>query len=449
MHWLNLCRGISIFVTAMIVYSPSITNRLRYTCDFIGRELTGRPFELTDDKAVFTAYKGTAINYSHESVRTQDAWIIPHGLLTEKGIRKQFPDCSTQNGRKIFFRTSGEYGFDIFSAVFYLLSRYEEYLPHAKDIYGRFAHENALAFKEGFLNRPLVNEWLMDFGKFLQSRGSIILQTPSFKFHPTYDIDEAFSFLHKGWKRTTGAAIKDLLKGNKERRMLRKKVLAGEMQDPFDAFAWMNTLHENHGLQPKYFFLVAKKTGKLDRNILPSTPALQQLIKEHAAKYAIGIHPSWQSGDDKKLLQEEIVTISSASGKTITASRQHFIRFNLPETYRELIHAGIEEDYSMGYGSINGFRASVASPYYWYDLGKEEQTNLLLFPFCYMDANSFYEQKQTPAQALEEMRYYFKVIKDVNGTMITIWHNTFLGTDPVFKGWREVYERFVKGVVAK
>jgi hypothetical protein len=98
----------------------------------------------------------------------------------------------------------------------------------------------------------------------------------------------------------------------------------------------------------------------------------------------------------------------------------------------------------MGYGSINGFRASVASSFYWYDLEKEETTALRLFPFCFMDANSFYEQHDTPAQAMRELMHYYHLIRKVNGLMVTIWHNTFLGNDPQFAGWKKVYEVFLK-----
>ncbi len=115
----------------------------------------------------------------------------------------------------------------------------------------------------------------------------------------------------------------------------------------------------------------------------------------------------------------------------------------LPETYNTLIKAGIKEDYTMGYGSINGFRASYCLPFKWYDLQREMTTDLTIFPFCYMEANSFYEQHNSTSEAFDELQHYAAEIKAVDGLMITIWHNHFLGTDPAFNGWREIYETFI------
>ena len=98
----------------------------------------------------------------------------------------------------------------------------------------------------------------------------------------------------------------------------------------------------------------------------------------------------------------------------------------------------------MGYGTINGFRASVASSFYWYDLEKEEATNLMVFPFCFMDANAYYEQKLEAHQALSELMKFYQSIRKVNGMMCTIWHNSFVGSSPMFKGWKEAYEIFLK-----
>jgi hypothetical protein len=431
----------------VILFANTITHRLNYIADFIGTQIIGERITVTDKFADFIVYSGCKINYSNDQIVAADFSIQPHSLLFEKGIHSQTIACFNPNGYKAFFKTNGDFPFDIFAAIFYLLSRYEEYLPHQKDMYGRYAHENSLAFKEQFLNLPLINIWIEDFKK------ALLIKFPNFKPRtsnfeplPTYDIDEAYSYKHKEWWRSAGAAIKDLLKGKWDKFSLRRKVLDNQEPDPFDSYDWIDNLHRPHTFKPRYFFLVTGKTGKFDRNILPKETALQVLIKQHADKYSIGVHPSWQSGDNSSLIKKEIQTIEHIATLKITASRQHFIRFTLPQTFRYLIDAGIKEDFSMGYGSINGFRASVASPFYWYDLEKEETTNLLLYPFCYMEANSFFEQKFSPAQALEEMRHYYQQVKKVNGTYISIWHNTFLGTDERFNGWREVYYQFIQEV---
>ncbi len=431
----------------MIVFANSISPRLRYITDCIGKQLIGRYFELTDDLDVYKQTRGPKLNYSDRVVEGDELHIFPHPLLFENDIRPQQTDCFESNGIKAFFKTGGDYPFDIFAASFYLLSRYEEYLPAPKDIYSRYAHENSLAFKEHFLHLPLVNIWLQNLrARLIEKFPAFTIHQSPFTFLPTYDIDEAYSYKHKNWWRNAGAAIKDFLTAGLEKVRLRKRVRKNKIEDPFDSYDWIDELNVANNLKPRYFFLVPDKLGKYDRNILPTEKAMRSLIQRHAEKYDIGVHPSWQSGDHAPLIKYEIHTLENITKKKITASRQHFIRFELPETFRRLQESGITEDFSMGYGSINGFRASIASPFYLFDLEKNESTGLLLYPFCYMEANSFYEQKDEPMEALHEMSHYYNEVKKVNGTLIMIWHNTFLGTDERFKGWRDVYAQFVREI---
>jgi hypothetical protein len=433
----------------VIVYANKITPRLQYVTDFIGRKITGEPFQLTSDTFYFNDYNGPKINYGYETVSNDELLIVNYSLLFENEIKKQKIECYTLNDFTACFKSEGDYPFDIFAAVFFLISRYEEYLPHRADEYGRYAHENSLAFRENFLHVPLVDIWINDFKEALKEKfPSLQLQPSAFSFQPTYDIDEAFAFKNKELSKIAGGIGRSLLRREWPILNERLKVLRGKANDPYDAYDWMNKLHKKNSLKPLYFFHVAVERGKFDKNISPSHPAMQQLIKEHAENYSIGIHPSWASGDQERLLEEELNVLELASGKKITASRQHYIRFSFPRTFRRLLAAGITDDYSMGYGSINGFRASVASPFYWYDLEKEEQTNLLLHPFCFMEANSFFEQKYLPQRAYEEMMHYYNAVKAVNGKLITVWHNNFLGTYPLFSGWRDVYEEFVRQVAA-
>jgi len=428
----------------VIVFANIITPRLQFILKFIGKETIGESFRTTTDAEIFRQYIGPKINYSKEKISGSEFRIQNSELLFETTIRKQNIECFESGNYKAFFKAEGDFLFDIFAASFYLLSRYEEYLSHQKDIYGRYAHESSLAFKENFLHLPLINIWIKDFKKALQAKfPGFPIPGTQFQFIPTYDIDEAYSYKYKQWWRTAGGVVKSIVNSQWSMVNERMKVLFGKNKDPYDAFEWMDELHRQYSLKPRYFFLIAAKTGRYDKNILPSKKAMQDLIREHSNHYSIGIHPSWQSGDEPDKLKFEILKLGHIAGKQIHSSRQHFIRFTLPQTYRQLIELGIESDFSMGYGSINGFRASVASAFYWYDLEKEEETKLLLYPFCFMEANSFFEQKSSPQQALEELQQYYTIVKSVNGTLITIWHNTFLGASKLFQGWREVYRQFV------
>jgi hypothetical protein len=445
----------------LILYTHRITPRLQYIVDFIAKELKANVIRITVSPEEFQHSDEIKLNYSDKRISGSECWISPHSLLFQNGIEVQSIECFDINAYKAFFKTEGEFPFDIFAASFYLLSRYEEYLPHTKDMYGRYAYENALAHRENFLHVPLINIWLREFRMMIKQKFSppptndlptgqagtrLATNDSGLTFLPTYDIDIAWSYKHKGWWRNLGGTIRSLVKGEWSLLKERVEVLRGTKKDPFDAFGWMNKLHEDHKLKPYYFFLVPEKKGRYDKNISPSCKAMQVLIRDHVIRYPIGIHPSWKSGDDDSLLKKEIGTLSELNGSPIVSSRQHYIRFNLPEGYRRLIDNGIQFDFSMGYGSINGFRASVCSPFYWYDLEKEQQTELMVFPFCYMEANSFYEQKFSAQQAFEEMFHYYNVVKSVNGHFIMIWHNSFLGTDKLYSGWRDIYQQFIKEV---
>jgi len=429
----------------MLLYNPHITPRLSYIVNFVSKELFDEPMEITTDRELFTAYPGAKLNYSDTEIADSDFFIRSHALLFETGIIPRNIECFDLNFHRAFFPTEGDIPFDIFAASFYLLSRYEEYLPNEKDEYGRYSHVQSLAFREGFLDIPLINIWIQELKKaLLRKFPSLIFRYSSFKFIPTYDIDMAWSYLHKGWKRNAAGLLRSLLKGEWRAARDRLRVLRGQQQDPFDAYEWLDSLHLYCRMRAYYFFLVAATQKGVDKNISPDKEAMQDLVRYHAAGCRAGVHPSWQSGDEETLLKEEIEWMEWVTGQKVTRSRQHYIRFSLPHSYRLLLKYGIQQDYSMGYGSINGFRASVASSFYWYDLENETVTGMRVFPFCFMDANAFYEQKLTTGQAMNELMHYYHLIRKVNGLMVTIWHNSFLGTDPQFAGWREVYEVFLK-----
>ncbi len=429
----------------MLFYSDYSSPRLNYILDLISIEIFNESITLISDREAFKSYIGPKLNYSDVRITESEFFIKQHGLLGETGICEQQIKRTEISGKPAFFQTEGDFPFDIFAASFFLVSRYEEYLPFQPDKYGRFPYKASLAYKENFLDFPLINYWLEDFKIALRQKfPDLIFRMKDFKFIPTYDIDIAYSYKYKGLKRNLGGFFKSFVKGQWTYLLDRWDVLFNKKKDPFDSYEWLDSLHLYCRTRAYYFFLLAKKQSGVDKNISPDNHALQSLIAYHASGYTVGIHPSWQSGDEQAVLMEEVDELEKIIRSPIKYSRQHYIRISLPTTYSRLIDVGIEKDFSMGYGSSNGFRASIASSFYWYDLKAEKKTGLMLFPFCFMDSNSFYQSKSSPKEAFTELMHYYRKVKQINGLMVTTWHNNFFGSDPMFAGWKEVYEVFLK-----
>lgn len=433
---------------SVLLFAPQVTPRLQYIANFVSHTFFNDQLHITASAADFANHDGFKINYSAEKISAGELHIQPIDLLWQSTIAPQAIECFDWQGLKVFFRTGGDISFDIFAASFYLLSRYEEYGPHSLDEYGRYAHIQALAYKEHFLHLPIINIWWNKLLFFIAKHFNFLPPAAApFRFIPTYDVDIAFSYKAKGSWRTAGALLKDMADANWKQINERIDVLTGKQQDPFDVFDWLHALHAKHHLQPVYFFLLAAARSRWDKNNKPTTLAMQKLVQQHAARYTTGVHPSWQSGNNFDVLCQEIKLLQHLTGKPIVHSRQHYIRLKLPYTYRLLADAGITQDYSMGYGSINGFRASVAVPFYWFDLERNKATRLLLFPFCYMDANAIFEEHRTPQQAATQLQQYYDTVKNVNGALVTVFHNHFLTRQPQWLPWRRMYELFLENNV--
>ena len=423
----------------MLVYAPIITPRIEYTFHYL-IEKTGIHFELTESVDRYKNETTSKINYSIDVIGENDFHIIPCGLLSEKGVRNWEINVSQQYDLPIFFENGGSIGFDLPSAIFYLISRYEEYHAFTPDEYGRYPYQDSLAHKAEFLNQPIVDEWIRFFiQQFRTHFPDVKFVTPSFEFIPTYDIDIAWSYLHKGWLRNIGGFVK-----YPNTAIERLRVLAGIQKDPFDCYDELDQLHASNHHQPIYFFPVGKKRSSLDKHIDPDNTAYQSLIKSIAQKATIGLHPSIYSSQHPEALAEEKKTLEDIIGRSVNQSRQHYLRFTLPVTYRQLIEAGITDDYSMGYGKVNGFRASTSRSFLWYDLNREESTSLRIHPLVWMDANSYYEQKMNAEKATEEFLYYQKKIELVNGTFIAVSHNHLIAERSEWKNWSQQYHRLLK-----
>ena len=159
---------------------------------------------------------------------------------------------------------------------------------------------------------------------------------------------------------------------------------------------------------------------------------------------AIGIHPSYGSNTNFTKLPKEIKRLEGITKREVTKSRQHFLKLTLPETYNQLADLGIIEDYTMGYASAIGFRASICSVFTFYNLDTESVLPIKIYPFAVMDATLLYYLELSPQASLIQISELIEEVKNVNGTFISLWHNDTFSNHKQWEGWQSVYTEMVK-----
>ncbi|TNE78230.1 MAG: hypothetical protein EP332_15245 [Bacteroidetes bacterium] len=422
------------------VYSEQKSPRLSYILEVICQGILGTGFKVMSDWKKFEKLDLPKINYSQQYSKGTLS-IVPQDLLFEKNIKNQKIKMKEWDELPCFFQTNkgGEVPFDLFAAAFYLITRYEEYLEDELDQHGRYPVKSSLAYKEGFLDLPLVNLWVQKLkGLLVKKHPSYVFPEGEFHYISTIDVDMAFCYKHKGAWRNIGGIVRELLGMQFASAAKRMKVLSNQEPDPYDNFAWQIEQHQQQHIEVMYFMLLADH-GKFDKNIDPDNEAFIEIIQNLAQYHRIGIHPSYNSNKQKKKLKTEVHRLENILLKEVETSRQHFLMFNIRETYQRLYKQGIKEDHSMGYSEMPGFRASICTPFRFFDLAKNETLDITLYPFAVMDV-AFRHFLDWDIQKTED--YVVKLMRqvaEVQGYFISVFHNESLSDFDKWKGWRKVY----------
>lgn len=429
----------------ILIYTPKITQRKKYIFKLLLGELLGLTFVITENIDDFNSFEGAKINYSNQPSK-DGIFIYSHLLLNETEIKIQDFNISTFEGEKVIFSVYHEKSdlpFDIFSAAFYLVSRYEEYLPFIKDLYGRFDARQSLAYQENFLQKPIVNIWTNQLFQLMKKKyENLTFNQRKFSFIPTIDIDLAYAYKNKGFSRTLGGYFRDIIALDFREMQDRTLSILGFKKDLFDTFEYQFAIQKKYNLNPIYFILFADYDA-LDKNISTNNRKFIDLVKYLSDYAVVGIHPSYASNSNFGLIKKEISKLSLVLNKEISKSRQHFLKLSLPITYRNLIANDISDDYTMGYACEPGFRAGICDSFLFFDLELDKETNLRIHPFILMEGTLRDYKKIEAPQAFELIKPLIDEVKKVNGTFISLWHNESFSNQKRWVGWNEVYENMI------
>ncbi len=428
----------------LLVYTHKITPRLTYIFKHFFVRILQIPVTFTTKVDEFVAHSGPKITYSKTPLGTE-FFIRSHELLFEQGINDIDIHILKWDTIPCFFSTGEKSSipYDVFAASFYLISRYEEYLPYVQDTHERFPAEESLAYKNNFLEKPIIDIWAYKFLELLKEKfPNYTYTTRKFNLISTIDVDAAFAYKYKGVVRAFGGFVSDILYFRLVKLWHRLLTLLNFKEDEFNTFSEILNIKKKYNVTTLFFFLVGDYTT-FDKNISSANNKFKSLIKSVADYAKIGLHPSYFTLKNVEKLKKEKLRLENIINTPITFSRQHYLRLSMPETYQNLIDLDLQEDYTMGYAKKVGFRASTCTPFYFYDLDFEIKTPLKIFPFAIMDVTLKDYMNLPNEQSLNKILELKNEVEKVNGTFISLVHNETFSENTKWKGWTVIYKKMV------
>ena len=423
----------------LLVYTHNISPRLKYIFKHICTRILSIPVSFTSNVPEFVAHNDLKLSYTTQPLGNE-FFIRSHNILFEQGLSDIDIAVHNWDETKCFFQNGEKSSlpFDIFSAAFYLLSRYEEYLPHVKDEFGRFTAQESIAYEHKFLHQPVVDIWAYKFRDALKVRfPDYQYKERSYRVEPVIDVPMAYYYKHKGLMRTIGGVFNDLYRFKLKSLYKRFLTLFGFQEDPYNTFDWLIEQQKTVRRKFNVFFLIGDYST-YDKNVSINNKIFVSLIKSVADYCKVGLKASYFALEDLNILKREKRHIEGVINIALSQCRNSFSKLNLPLAYRNLVELEINEDYTMGYVNENGFRAGTCTPFLFYDIDYEIQTPLMVYPFQVMDYVLL--RHNSLLDKTEELQRFISEVKRVNGTFIPVFHNYTFSETERWKGFKELFE---------
>lgn len=415
--------------------------RARYAVNHLLGRMTGWPLRFAGSEEEFRSSSLPKVRYGEPDDEATVYTIHASGGLIPG--RSDEPAVGTVEGFPVLFPSA--HGHDPIAGAFFLLARSEEYGAHVRDTHGRLPSAEHFSVRHGFEQVPVVDHWAGKLAMDLRQRyPGLPPTTAQYRHVLTVDVDNGLMVLGRpAWKQA-GAVARDALRGDVRQAMLRMRVIRGSAADPFDRYESLGDLARSGAVDRLIVFMLMRGNGANDHASDPRHPVMARRLKAMDGALELGLHPSYRSTGDPRVMQGDLQALVELLGHPVRISRQHFLRWRLPETPRDLLGLGIKEDHTMGFADRPGFRCGTCTPFPWYDLGQERETDLMLWPFAAMDSALHDRMGLAPAEAAKVMGTLSDRVRAVKGTFVSVWHDRFLSGYGPWRGWPEAMQELVE-----
>jgi hypothetical protein len=327
---------------------------------------------------------------------------------------------------------------DLPLATLLMLSRFEETIPHSRDEHDRFSAFSSVAWRGGFLRRPIVDEWG------LAMEGALRHLLPGwrptvrrFRVKLGHDADVIgipmifrTTLAHTLRRGRPDATIRDLISPWTRSATAYQRMLLQLVQ-----------LSGDYRLDSAVYWKFSA-SGPHDTGYDPRVPRIQAMISKFRSNgIEMGIHPSYRSFRDPDRFRTEVTALQELLGSQRLGGRQDYLRW-CPETWIEWDSMGLAYDASVGFADHIGFRAGTCHPYRPWLLSLGRQANLLEIPLLAMDSTLECYMKLNPDQAFRGLFECVERCRAVGGVFSLVWHNTTL----MRAGYSAIYRKFLQEI---
>jgi hypothetical protein len=430
----------------------------KYILDYILGEVLKLDYEIKTDN--FPTYRFISDNHRLEINDAffskldpdysyyKDSSLIPKNIdyLTCEGFDYAFPvlfgndNLQNEDG----FISCGN---DIIAASFFMLSRWEEIAINKRDTHDRFCEEESLAVKQGFYNRPIVNEYIELFVKMMNDAG-IIIQQPDrvYRVFLTHDVDDIARYdkISKIFKAFGGDIVK-----RKSAKLFFKsfkdvcRIKLRKHADVYNRFDFIMNISEKKGLKSAFYFIPGWY-GEEDVRFNIHEIAARKIIGtiKHRG-HIVGIHPSYSSYcNPEQLLKEKKRMLQY--NPDISEGRQHYLRYKVPQTWRDWESCGLKTDTGMGFYDRVGFKCGICYEFPLFDIENKTILQLRERPLIVMDT-ALRKAAVTKEKCIEDCIKMAEITRKYYGDFVLLWHNSNLSVNE-WAGWDKVYEQITEKI---
>jgi peptidoglycan/xylan/chitin deacetylase (PgdA/CDA1 family) len=344
-----------------------------------------------------------------------------------------------------------ETNIDIIASSFFMLSRYEEVLLHTKDKYSRFPATASLAYKEGFLDRPIVNEYIELLWGWIKNLNPKMTRKPfwpdsrDFAVCLTHDVDWIRKYSIVPPVFSIGSAImrqKNLrlafnITSDHLRTLFRYK------KDPFcDTFDYMLDVEREYGFKSSFYFMAREKSWLGNRYSLSNPQAIALIRQIEKAGCEVGMHGGYDSYNRLEHMLSEKARLDAVVKVKSYGCRQHCLRWKTPDTWRLQEKAGLLYDATLSFADHVGFRCGICLPYQPFDIVENRKLAIWELPLIVQEVtlHSGSYQKLPPGIAYNEIVKHIEITKRFHGVFVLLWHNSSFDPLSGWSGWKKVYE---------